>query len=189
MTIDPSRLQALLDKQEIYDVIVRYCRGIDRVDEALVRSCYHPDAFDDHGMFQGPATEFAAYAVQGLASMERTMHCIHNVAIELIGDTAVSEAYCVAYHRMASRDGGDADHLVGVRYVDRFERRGGPWLIAHRTVVYEWSRIDAVGRTWAMRPEYARGQRGSADRTSVLLSEVQREAADRGNTKGESADG
>jgi hypothetical protein len=172
MSVDPSRLQALLDKQEIYEVLVRYCRGIDRVDEALVRSCYHPDAFDDHGMFQGPATEFAAYAVRGLATMERTMHCIHNVAIDIVGDVAVSEAYCVAYHRMASRKGGDADHLVGVRYVDRFERRDGRWLIAHRTVVYEWSRIDPVGRTWAMPAQYVRGQRGSEDRIFVLLREL-----------------
>jgi hypothetical protein len=173
MSVDATQLQALLDKQDIYEVIVRYCRGIDRVDEELVRSCYHPDAFDDHGMYQGQAMEFAAYAVQGLATMERTMHCIHNVSIDLAADTAASEAYCVAYHRMASRDGGTADHLVGIRYVDRFERRGGgPWLIAHRTVVYEWSRIDPVGRTWAMPPAYTRGARGPGDRSYALLREI-----------------
>jgi hypothetical protein len=173
MSVSPAQLQALVDKQEIYEVIVRYCRGVDRVDEALVRSCYHADGYDDHGMFQGPAAEFAAYAVRGLATMERSMHCIHNVSIELAGDTAASEAYCVAYHRMPSRTGGTADHLVGIRYVDRFERRdGGPWLIAHRTVVYEWSRIEPVGRTWSMPPEYTRGERGAGDRSYALLREI-----------------
>lgn len=187
MSVDVARVQELLDKQEIYEVVIRYCRGIDRVDEELVRSCYQPDGFDDHGMFQGPAAEFVPYAMEGLATMQRTMHCIQNVAIAIAGDAAVSEAYCVAYHRMTSRAGGEADHLVGMRYVDRFERRdGGPWLIAHRTLVYEWSRIDPVGRTWVMYPEYARGQRDPSDRTYVLLRELGLGAEHLAN-KGESA--
>jgi hypothetical protein len=168
-----SRVDELLDKQDIYDVLIRYCRGIDRRDLELLRSVYHPDAYDDHGMFQGPAAEFASYAVKNLATMQRTMHCIHNVAITLAGDVAASEAYCVAYHRMTSRSGGEADHLVGIRYVDRFERRdGGPWLIARRTVVYEWSRIDTVGREWTIRPEYAVGTRDREDPSYRVLREL-----------------
>ncbi|MEI6002085.1 hypothetical protein H3V53_34635 [Paraburkholderia bengalensis] len=31
----------------------RYCRGIDRIDWDLVRTCYHPDAFDEHGSSGG----------------------------------------------------------------------------------------------------------------------------------------
>lgn len=167
------RIDDLLDKQEIYEVLVRYCRGIDRVDEDLVRSCYHPDAYDDHGMFQGPASEFAAYAVENLRTMERTMHCIHNVAIEVHGSSAGSEAYCVAYHRIASRSGGFADHLAGIRYVDAFERRqDGPWLIAKRTVVYEWTRVDPVGREWTMHPHYARGRRDREDHSYEVLRGV-----------------
>ena len=30
-----ARLRVLLDKQEIHEVIMRYCRGIDRADRAL----------------------------------------------------------------------------------------------------------------------------------------------------------
>jgi SnoaL-like protein len=181
-------IRTLLAKQEIYEVLVRYCRGIDRTDEELVRSCYHADAFDDHGMFQGPAAEFAAYAVENLRTMERTMHCIHNVSIVIEDSAAASEAYCVAYHRMRSRDGGQSDHLVGVRYVDRFEcRDGGPWLIAHRTVVYEWSRIDPVGREWRMRPEYTVGTRDHHDRSYQVVRELgaeDRSAADDKPTTG-----
>jgi hypothetical protein len=33
-------IDQLLAKQEIYEVLVRYCRGIDRLDEELVRACY-----------------------------------------------------------------------------------------------------------------------------------------------------
>ena len=54
--LDP-RLAGLLDKQEIEEVVLRYCRGIDRRDFDLVRSCYHPDARDRHGSFDGTVDE------------------------------------------------------------------------------------------------------------------------------------
>lgn len=33
-----SEIQALLDKQAIYETIIRYCRGLDRFDVELMRS-------------------------------------------------------------------------------------------------------------------------------------------------------
>jgi len=49
----PARLRTLLDRQEIADVVARYCRGIDRRDFDLVRTCYHPDGTDRHTGFLG----------------------------------------------------------------------------------------------------------------------------------------
>ena len=52
MSIDEKTeraLRVLLDKQEIHEVLMRYCRGIDRCDAELLHSVYHPDATDDHG--------------------------------------------------------------------------------------------------------------------------------------------
>ena len=46
-------LEELVAKQEISELLHRYCRGIDRFDRDLVRSCYHDDADDDHGIFRG----------------------------------------------------------------------------------------------------------------------------------------
>ena len=48
-------VRKLLDKQEIYEVLCRYCRALDRGDEKLLRSVYHPDAIDHHGIFDGKA--------------------------------------------------------------------------------------------------------------------------------------
>jgi hypothetical protein len=48
----------LLDKEAIRDCLMRYCHGIDRCDEDLVRRVYWPGATDDHGMFSGPASDF-----------------------------------------------------------------------------------------------------------------------------------
>ena len=57
-TIDP-RLQALLDKQEIYELVCAYCNAADRHDHAKMRTLYHEDAIDEHGsLFSGPAMQF-----------------------------------------------------------------------------------------------------------------------------------
>ncbi len=48
-----AALRLMLDKQEIHEVMMRYCRAIDRMDEELLRSVYHPDAIDNHGLFNG----------------------------------------------------------------------------------------------------------------------------------------
>ena len=67
---------------------------------SLVRSCYHPDAVDDHGDFRGGIDEFLAYIQQGLPRFERTMHFIGNVLVEPDGDRARAESYIVAYHHL-----------------------------------------------------------------------------------------
>ena len=60
--LDPSleqRLRALVDRQAIHDVILRYCRGVDRMDRELLLAAYHSDAIDDHGLFVGGPAAFA----------------------------------------------------------------------------------------------------------------------------------
>jgi hypothetical protein len=127
MELDP-RLTALIDQQEIRDVIYRYCRGIDRREYDLVRSCYHPDATDDHGDFRGNVDEFIAYVASNLPRYERTMHFIGNVLVEVSGDAARAESYLVAYHRLPpSSSKPERDFVVNLRYVDDFQRRSGGW--------------------------------------------------------------
>lgn len=41
-----DQVRKLQDKDEIRDVVMRFCRGIDRLDEALIRSCFHADSYE-----------------------------------------------------------------------------------------------------------------------------------------------
>jgi hypothetical protein len=61
-----AKVQELLDKQEIYEVLMRYCRAIDRGDEPLMRSVYHPDGIDHHGIFDGKASDFCEFLLRRL---------------------------------------------------------------------------------------------------------------------------
>ena len=43
-----KKLRELIDRQEIWQVLQNYGRGLDRFDRELLRSCYFDDAIDDH---------------------------------------------------------------------------------------------------------------------------------------------
>src|SRR4051812_49257879 len=64
----------LRDESEIRAVVARYARGMDRGDHDLVRSCYHADATDAHGDFNGDIESFLAYAAQFVDAMESMTH-------------------------------------------------------------------------------------------------------------------
>jgi hypothetical protein len=135
-------VQALLDKQSIYEVLVTYCRGVDRCDEDLIRSAFHDDSYDDHGYWKGPGHELAPFLADRLRKANSaTTHSLTNVLIELAGDVARSEAHVHATLIRAGSDPAEID-VVGARYLDRFSRRAGTWRIEHRTVVLDWHRTE-----------------------------------------------
>jgi len=168
-TGNSDRIARVVDQQEIADVIYRYCRGIDRCDFELVRSCYHPDATDDHGDFRGGVDDFIVFVQQGLPRFERTMHFVGNLLVEVRGDTARVESYVIAHHHMrATNTKAERDFNAGLRYVDDFERRSGEgsgeWRIAARVCVFDWWRIDPVlPGNWVPIDRSALGRRDGGD--------------------------
>jgi hypothetical protein len=128
-------LRELLDRQEILDCILRYCRGLDRSDRNLVCSAFHPDALLDQGTFAGLGRDM--YDWLNPLNQElgwTTVHSVQNHLIELDGDVAHAETYAQAY----STTGQDQPlNLFLVRYIDRFERRNGRWAIAARVITRE----------------------------------------------------
>jgi SnoaL-like domain len=163
-TATAADIEELVAQQAIRAVLYRYCRGIDRRDFELVRSCYHPGATDDHGRFRGDVDGFIEYVSKTLVRFERTMHNLGNILIERDGDIAKSEAYAVAYHRLpATNELPLRDYVVGLRYLDRLEKRAGTWAISARICVIEWSRMDEVGSPQDLSAHYTMGVAGPAD--------------------------
>ena len=132
-----DKVRWLIDRQEIFDCLTRYCRGVDRLDKELVLSAYHPDAQDDHGVFVGKAADFWDWVHEAHSTgQKRTMHTILNHSCEIDGDIAHGETYCIYYGHNVD----ETFEITGCRYVDRFERRNGEWRIADRICVIEWFR-------------------------------------------------
>ena len=147
MTHHPD-IQALLDKQAITEVINLYLRAADRADLELLASCYHSDAWEDHGgLYDGPASDYVVQMGKVLPTAKVMNHLATNILIELDGDTADAEHYILAYGRM-KKDGEKFDSLTLARALDRFERRDGVWRIAKRRLVWEWNNDLPFAETW-----------------------------------------
>ncbi len=131
-----AAIDALLAKDALRDLAMRYCRAIDRRDRELLRSVYHEDAVDDHGtLFSDSAAAFIAQQDQIMAPFALTAHYICNMHWRLDGDRADGELYFLAYHRVEQPI---VRHiLVTGRYLDNYDRRDGDWKIAHRRLVWD----------------------------------------------------
>ncbi len=154
------------DRQQIHDVVLRYCRGIDRLDFDLVRSAYHPDGIDHHTGFEGTLDEYIAWVEPKLrARRGGTMHMVGNHLVELLGDTAISETYGTSVHWGEPADDPRTNFTSGVRFIDHMEWRDGRWAIAERWATREWTRSDA-GR---FMPKEGAGPSGSRDGDDPLI--------------------
>jgi hypothetical protein len=137
--MDAGKLQELLDREAIRDCLYRYCRGIDRADEASLRSSYWPDATDRHGAYSGPVEGFIQMALEVFKTGPRNIHLVSNILIEFASATeALVETYFTALQRGAGKDGVVRQFLLVGRYCDAFDKRGEEWRVASRTVVYDW---------------------------------------------------
>jgi|TARA_R100001244_G_scaffold44182_13_gene40048 hypothetical protein len=166
-----DRMELVADKLECTELVSRVARAIDRCDADMLRSLFHPDATDDHGIFKGSAKDFIDWVMPLLGTMQRTQHIIGQVLIEVDGDEAAGESYFEAHHAMNAA-GGDVHMVVAGRYLDRFQRREGIWKISHRQAVYDW------GSSTPMTDNYDRddpgdmtfGVRGRADVSYAFLT-------------------
>ena len=169
--VSDAELRQLLHEREIRDVVMRYCRGIDRMDRQLVRSCYHADATDDHGSFSGGVDEFLVWVWPLLERYTLTMHFVGNLLVEVGDDVAAVETYGIAFHR--SEDARPQLNLMtGFRYLDRFERRDGEWRIASRVAVTEWSRVDDAAGRFLPGTAVLQGRRDSTDASYALFESL-----------------
>lgn len=136
-------LQSLIDKQALAELVLTYCRAVDRRDFALLRSLYHDDAVDDHGaMFCGSADQYLAWLPPVLAQFESTVHALSNMLFVVDGASAQGELYAVAYHR--TRAPPAREIVIGGRYFDSYERRRGAWKFRRRSLALDWCRVTPV---------------------------------------------
>jgi hypothetical protein len=157
------------DRIAIQDVLIRYCRGVDRLDVDLLRSVFWPDAEVEYGAFKGNGLEWTQRAVPSLRDgYDGTQHAISNSFVQLDGDVAHVETYVHAYHLLKA--GPDEPRRVFFwvgRHIDRFEKRDGEWKIGNRVVMHDFDRVDQINETMpdSFVASYAQGRRDREDRS------------------------
>lgn len=167
-----AKIRELVDREAIRDCLYRYCRGIDRVDEAALRSAYWPDGTDQHGPYNGSASGLIDWALKSLAYAERNIHQIHNILIEFKPGGASVESYFSAFQRQPDAQGVMQELDMKGRYVDWFVKRDDEWRILNRVVVFDWvvtasppagseterfGRLTPIGANFPNDPVYADG--------------------------------
>lgn len=156
-------------KREILDLLHSRARGADRYDPALMKACHPVDGTDNHGTYQGLMHGFIdsleAARLKGPECISK-LHVIGNALFDFRDDGDVFvESYHVAHETFVEGDATIFFHIGG-RYLDTFRHVDGRWLIQHRDIVYDWSRVmPGTAPFWnpETQPAHLMGTRTTAD--------------------------
>jgi uncharacterized protein (TIGR02246 family) len=134
------------DEWEIRKLAMNYARTVDRGDGAGFAALFTEDA-----AVEGPGFKAQGYdQLFGNPGMLKqmyasTLHTVMNQTVTVTGDTAQGETYCIAYHLNKPDVAGKYTRLDwAIRYQDKYVRRDGKWLYAHRQLLVEWTELSTV---------------------------------------------
>jgi len=140
-------LAELADRLAIRRLVDDYARAADRVDGAAAGACFTPDGVlricnrgqaEPVRMRTGPDEIAAAFA--GLGRYDVTLHVVANHYVDLDGDAAPGETYCLAHHIHDADDGtGKLDYVMAIRYLDQYRRTEAGWRLAQRELQVEFT--------------------------------------------------
>ena len=139
MTSDNHKLQTLIDKDAIRELVLLYSRSVDRKDIELLQTLYTEDATDTHADdYDGDAAGYCAFIARSVPYMRYSGHHVCNHLISVSGDEAEGEVYAIACHVIPDRAGGWIEDIRWVRYIDRYRRQEDYWRFAKRVVTYDY---------------------------------------------------
>jgi hypothetical protein len=147
----------LRDRMLILDLLARATRGMDRADSALIASCYTDDSVEYHGPFVGSGQEWAVRPTRTSPANVASHHQLGQTVIDLDGDGAFAETYCIYHGIHAYQDGRRVSREYFVRYLDTLRRVDGAWKIAIRRVVADWGYERTESEGWIGVETYERG--------------------------------
>jgi hypothetical protein len=131
-------LGTLLAKQSIAEVVQRWGRARDQGLWDELATTFHPGGRIKVMWFEGTHDDFIKACTQRFApGIGSTKHFLAVSLVTVRGEKALSETPA-----MLSMSGELAGaNFLGqsfLRFLDRFEKRGGEWRIAQRTAIYEF---------------------------------------------------
>jgi hypothetical protein len=129
------------DERAVRALAVAYAHHADRREPELLAALFEPEGTlrmvwrtgsTPPAESRGPRQ--IAHVVGQLRQFATTFHFIGNHQVEVTGDVAAGEVYCEAHHLTAE----GVDHVMFIRYRDRYRRSGTTWRFAERETFVEW---------------------------------------------------
>ena len=142
--MDESKLQKLIDRNEIIDTLNRYATSVDTRDWDLLLTAYTDEIEVDMISVGRPevltmsAKDFGELIERAVLPFDSTQHLLSNYVVEINGDSAT----CVAYlHVQHFRMEGDEAKAVtrGGYYSNNLVRTSEGWRINKYKVVITWT--------------------------------------------------
>jgi hypothetical protein len=126
------------DRAALHQLVVLYCRAIDRRDFKLLEAVFHEDAHLDYGSgtYRGNLSDWMKRLPRVLDQYKITQHHITNTHFCIDGDQAEGESYLLALH--VFKDTARPAFSAAGRYLDQFTKSGGVWRIIRRTALADW---------------------------------------------------
>lgn len=148
--MDEQRLQAVVDRSEINNLLINWGQARDRGEWDLLRDCYHPDGTMHIAWISDSGEEFVRRSAGMLANEKErgfSKHFIGPGRIQLNDRRAFSQCHVNLITRVAF-DGIEFDWEFWGQFYDWLEKRDDDqWRIFKRTMVYEKDRLDPVDPT------------------------------------------
>lgn len=156
--MDPA-LQELIDRRQIEDVVARYARTLDWLDDDGQASCYWPDADIDYGFFKGKAADFLPVVMEVERGSDRRWHMLGGLIVKFhTAAGASSECYGIFAGASRQADGTLAGNLYGGRYLDEWQKRvgdnGEEWRISKRLYLVDWQQALVNQPDFTPNPEF-----------------------------------
>jgi hypothetical protein len=133
------------DRLALRHLVDSYAMGCDRRDLDMLTACFADGGTNTVHWLDRDATTMTAPAdleriPTGLARYDQTFHFVGNHRVDVQGDSATGDVYCIAHHVT-----GKDDFVMHIRYEDTYVRTGAGWRIATRDLRLLWTANQPVG--------------------------------------------
>ena len=159
-----SRLQKLLDREELFDLVrrERFARDQRRFD--VMRDCFHPDAYVRTSWYDGRGGEAYVEATREfMGRVGNGKHWVFPAFAQTAGDRATVESPAMIFSR-TRLDSVEVDFHVFCRFFSRTVRVDGIWKLMSFEVLFErdvmkpvnpserlpvdWSRLETLRQSY-----------------------------------------
>ncbi len=138
-----ARLEHLLDRTEIFDLVrfERLCR--DQRDFPGMLGCYVPNAPVRTTWFDGTVEDFAEASRKKMTSGSQAKHWIMPARLEIKGGRALVESPASIFDRLTF-DGVEFDTFQYCRFVSRVIKTAGGWKLGSFEGIYQRDQMQTV---------------------------------------------
>jgi hypothetical protein len=151
-------LQRVADRQEITDLIYRFCKLVDAGGDELSRigpEIFTEDGIDDHSDGAIPKTvQHGRQEINTFYARRRgqapgvRMHCATNIMIDLDGDTARASWYAIAWHWSGTAPGTRPERPANVVALEPVEselrRTPAGWRVSRQAIHFRGVGVGAI---------------------------------------------